>query len=167
MALGGEVAPHQPLHGVDHVVGVEGLDAELAVAQLVAATRPVVGFSLSMPLSWKADVAGILPEIELGEVRGLLRSALADTDLLQQYFRITATRALLIQRYESYEKSTSAQQGSSGVLPRARRRSGRFRRRQGDPVTLSTSDVVVQEFHRQETGKMGSGGRRGPNRRRP
>jgi ATP-dependent Lhr-like helicase len=50
-------------------------------------------------------------------VRGLLRESLDGTDLLKRYFRINATRALmLLKRYKGYEKSASEQQVSSEML---------------------------------------------------
>jgi ATP-dependent Lhr-like helicase len=86
-------------------------DANVAVA--VADS----GFSLSMPLNRKVDVAEILRGLEPEPVRAELRESLDGTGLLQRYFRINATRALLIlKRYKGYEKSASQQQVSSEML---------------------------------------------------
>ncbi|WP_458187886.1 ATP-dependent helicase [Haladaptatus sp. NG-WS-4] len=75
------------------------------------------GFTVSMPLNRKVDVASILRDVEPDEVRGDLRAALSGTDLLQRYFRINATRSLMIlKRYKGYEKSASEQQVSSEML---------------------------------------------------
>lgn len=75
------------------------------------------GFTVSMPLNRKVDVPGILADIDPDEVRGDLRAALSGTDLLQRYFRINATRSLMIlKRYKGYEKSASEQQVSSEML---------------------------------------------------
>jgi ATP-dependent helicase Lhr and Lhr-like helicase len=75
------------------------------------------GFVLSMPLNRKIDLEGILDDLDPAEVRAELRSALAGTDLLQRYFRINATRSLMIlKRYKGYEKSASEQQVSSEML---------------------------------------------------
>ncbi len=75
------------------------------------------GFTVSMPLNRKVDVAEILRDIDPDEVRPDLRSALDGTDLLQRYFRIDATRSLMIlKRYKGYEKSASEQQVSSEML---------------------------------------------------
>ncbi|WP_135852775.1 ATP-dependent helicase [Halorussus salinus] len=75
------------------------------------------GFTVSMPLNRKVDVAEILRDIDPEEVRPDLRSALDGTDLLQRYFRIDATRSLMIlKRYKGYEKSASEQQVSSEML---------------------------------------------------
>jgi ATP-dependent Lhr-like helicase len=75
------------------------------------------GFTLSMPLNRKVDVAGLLCDLDPGDARPLLRSALEDTDLLQRYFRIDATRSLMIlKRYKGHEKSASQQQVSSEML---------------------------------------------------
>ncbi|USZ72536.1 ATP-dependent helicase [Natronosalvus halobius] len=75
------------------------------------------GFVLSMPLNRKVDLEGILDDLEPEDVRPDLRSALSGTDLLQRYFRINATRSLMIlKRYKGYEKSASEQQVSSEML---------------------------------------------------
>ncbi|UPV74560.1 ATP-dependent helicase [Halorussus limi] len=75
------------------------------------------GFTVSMPLNRKVDVAEILRDIAPEDVRSDLRSALDGTDLLQRYFRINATRSLMIlKRYKGYEKSASEQQVSSEML---------------------------------------------------
>ncbi|WP_227374191.1 ATP-dependent helicase [Haladaptatus halobius] len=75
------------------------------------------GFTVSMPLNRKVDVASILRDIDPDEVRDDLRAALSGTDLLQRYFRINATRSLMIlKRYKGYEKSASEQQVSSEML---------------------------------------------------
>ena len=75
------------------------------------------GFTLSMPLNRKVDVAGLIEDIDPTEVRADLRASLADTDLLQRYFRINATRSLMIlKRYKGTEKSASQQQVSSEML---------------------------------------------------
>ena len=63
------------------------------------------------------DVAEILHDIDPGDVRPDLRSALDGTELLQRYFRINATRSLMIlKRYKGYEKSASEQQMNSEML---------------------------------------------------
>ncbi|MFB6126047.1 MAG: ATP-dependent helicase [Halolamina sp.] len=75
------------------------------------------GFTVSMPLNRKVDVAGVVESIAPGEVEDDLRAALEGTDLLQRYFRIDATRALMIlKRYKGYEKSAAEQQVSSEML---------------------------------------------------
>jgi ATP-dependent Lhr-like helicase len=75
------------------------------------------GFSLSMPLNRKVDVAGVLGGLDPQGIRAELREGLEGTDLLQRYFRINATRALLVlKRYKGYEKSASEQQVSSEML---------------------------------------------------
>ena len=75
------------------------------------------GFVLSMPLNRKVDLVGILERLDPDRVRKALRAALADTDLLKRYFRINATRSLMIlKRYKGYEKSASEQQVSSEML---------------------------------------------------
>jgi ATP-dependent Lhr-like helicase len=75
------------------------------------------GFTVSMPLNRKVDLPGILRDLDPADVRSLLREALTDTDLLQRYFRINATRSLMIlKRYKGHEKSASQQQVSSEML---------------------------------------------------
>jgi ATP-dependent helicase Lhr and Lhr-like helicase len=75
------------------------------------------GFVLSMPLNRKIDLEGVLDDLDPADVRADLRAALAGTDLLQRYFRINATRSLMIlKRYKGYEKSASEQQVSSEML---------------------------------------------------
>ncbi|WP_148414367.1 ATP-dependent helicase [Haloferax sp. KTX1] len=75
------------------------------------------GFSLSMPLNRKVDLAGVLRDLDPEEVEDDLRAALDGTDLLKRYFRINATRSLMIlKRYKGYEKSAAQQQVSSEML---------------------------------------------------
>ncbi|MXR50457.1 ATP-dependent helicase [Halovenus sp. WSH3] len=75
------------------------------------------GFTLSMPLNRKVDIAGIVEDLDPADARADLRASLDGTDLLQRYFRINATRALMIlKRYKGYEKSASEQQVSSEML---------------------------------------------------
>ncbi|SEL63010.1 ATP-dependent helicase [Haloferax larsenii] len=75
------------------------------------------GFSLSMPLNRKIDLAGILRDLDPDTVVEDLRAALGGTDLLKRYFRINATRSLMIlKRYKGYEKSAAQQQVSSEML---------------------------------------------------
>jgi ATP-dependent Lhr-like helicase len=75
------------------------------------------GFSLSLPLNRKVDLVGLLESIDPEEARQKLRASLDGTDLLQRYFRINATRALMIlKRYKGYEKSASEQQVNSEML---------------------------------------------------
>ena len=75
------------------------------------------GFVLSMPLNRKVDIEGVIDDLEPADVRADLRASLSGTDLLQRYFRINATRSLMIlKRYKGYEKSASEQQVSSEML---------------------------------------------------
>jgi len=75
------------------------------------------GFTLAMPLNRKVDVAGLLRDTEPEDVRETLRAALDGTDLLERYFRIDATRSLLVlKRYKGREKSASKQQVASEML---------------------------------------------------
>ncbi|AAV45930.1 ATP-dependent DNA helicase [Haloarcula marismortui ATCC 43049] len=75
------------------------------------------GFTLSMPLNRKVDIARIVRDLDPETAREDLRASLDGTDLLQRYFRINATRSLMIlKRYKGYEKSASEQQVSSEML---------------------------------------------------
>jgi len=75
------------------------------------------GFTLSVPLNRKVDVESLLYDIDPDAVREDLRASLDGTDLLQRYFRIDATRALLIlKRYKGTEKSAAQQQVSAEML---------------------------------------------------
>ena len=75
------------------------------------------GFTVSMPLNRKVDVADVIESIEPSAALPDLRAALDGTDLLKRYFRIDATRALMIlKRYKGYEKSAAEQQVSSEML---------------------------------------------------
>ncbi|WP_435358701.1 ATP-dependent helicase [Haloarchaeobius sp. DFWS5] len=75
------------------------------------------GFALSMPLNRKVNVVGLVESLEPGDVRDLLRASLDETELLQRYFRINATRSLMIlKNYKGYEKSAKQQQVSSEML---------------------------------------------------
>ena len=75
------------------------------------------GFTLSMPLNRKVDIERVVRDIGPTEVRADLRASLDGTDLLQRYFRINATRSLMIlKRYKGYEKSASEQQVSAEML---------------------------------------------------
>jgi ATP-dependent Lhr-like helicase len=75
------------------------------------------GFTLLMPLNRKVDVEGIVADLDPTTVRADLRASLDGTDLLQRYFRINATRALMIlKRYKGYEKSASEQQVNAEML---------------------------------------------------
>ena len=75
------------------------------------------GFSLSMPLNRKVNLTGLLRDISPENVRADLRASLDGTDLLKRYFRINATRSLMIlKRYKGYEKSASEQQFNSEML---------------------------------------------------
>ncbi|CCQ35985.1 ATP-dependent DNA helicase [Natronomonas moolapensis 8.8.11] len=75
------------------------------------------GFTLSMPLNRKIDIESVLRDIDPDGGRGDLRASLSGTDLLKRYFRINATRSLMIlKRYKGHEKSASQQQVSSEML---------------------------------------------------
>jgi ATP-dependent Lhr-like helicase len=75
------------------------------------------GFALTLPLNRKVDVTEILRTLDPETVREDLREAVSGTDLHQRYFRIDATRALMVlKRYKGYEKSAAEQQLSAEML---------------------------------------------------
>jgi len=75
------------------------------------------GFVLSMPLNRRVDAAGLLRGLDPDDARADLRAALRGTDLRQRYFRIDATRSLMIlKRYKGHEKSAARQQVESETL---------------------------------------------------
>ncbi len=75
------------------------------------------GFSLSLPLNRKVDIARVVRKLDPDTLREDLRSAIAGTDLLKRYFRIDAARSLMIlKRYKGYEKSAAEQQVSAEML---------------------------------------------------
>ncbi|MGQ3410950.1 ATP-dependent helicase [Natrinema sp. LN54] len=100
--------------------GLSRLFAYRCAQEATANVRVAVadnGFVLSMPLNRKVDIEGIIADLAAEDVRDDLRASLSGTDLLQRYFRINATRALMIlKRYKGYEKSAAEQQVSSEML---------------------------------------------------
>jgi ATP-dependent Lhr-like helicase len=100
--------------GLSRLVALRCANRSNANVQIAVADN---GFSLSMPLNRKVDVSGVLRDLDPDAVRSDLRSALQGTDLRKRYFRINATRALMIlKRYKGYEKSAAEQQVSAEML---------------------------------------------------
>jgi len=100
--------------GFSRVLASRIAQAATANVQVAVADN---GFTLSMPLNRRVDVEGIVEDIEPEAVRADLRASLEGTDLLERYFRINATRALMIlKRYKGYEKSASEQQFNADML---------------------------------------------------
>ncbi|EMA02016.1 ATP dependent helicase, Lhr family [Haloarcula vallismortis] len=92
-----------------HIARAASANVQVAVADN--------GFTLSMPLNRKVDIARVVDDLDPETAREDLRASLDGTDLLQRYFRINATRSLMIlKRYKGYEKSASEQQVSSEML---------------------------------------------------
>ena len=92
-----------------HIAQAASANVQVAVADN--------GFTLSMPLNRKVDISRIVRDLDPETAREDLRASLDGTDLLQRYFRINATRSLMIlKRYKGYEKSASEQQVSSEML---------------------------------------------------
>ena len=101
----------------------DGLSRLLAAKCANEATTSVTvavadnGFVLSMPLNRRIDVPGLLRGLDPDGARADLRAALRGTDLRKRYFRIDATRALMIlKRYKGTEKSAARQQVESETL---------------------------------------------------
>jgi ATP-dependent Lhr-like helicase len=95
------------------------LAAECASESNASVTVAVAdnGFVLSMPLNRRVDAAGLLRRLDPDDARADLRAALRGTDLRQRYFRIDATRSLMIlKRYKGTEKSAARQQVESETL---------------------------------------------------
>jgi ATP-dependent Lhr-like helicase len=100
--------------GFSRLLAGEIADAANANVQVAVADN---GFTLSLPLNRKVDVQTLITSLDPDGVRPVLRASLRETDLLKRYFRINATRALMIlKRYKGYEKSASEQQVSSEML---------------------------------------------------
>ena len=92
-----------------HIAQAASANVQVAVADN--------GFTLSMPLNRKVDISRIVRDLDPETAREDLRASLDGTDLLQRYFRINATRSLMIlKRYKGTEKSASQQQVSSEML---------------------------------------------------
>ncbi|MFB6146933.1 MAG: ATP-dependent helicase [Halobacteriaceae archaeon] len=100
--------------GLARLLAAKCADRTTAGVQVSVADN---GFTLSMPLNRRVDLAGLLADSDPDGVRAALRDALADTELLQRYFRRNAVRSLLVlPRYRGHEKSASRQQVDSEML---------------------------------------------------
>ena len=75
------------------------------------------GFALSMPMNRKIDVYDVIDSVTPENAREVLREALSGSELLKRYFRIDATRSLMIlKNYKGREKSAKRQQVNSDML---------------------------------------------------
>lgn len=75
------------------------------------------GFTLSVPKTKNPNMKGIIEELDADNVRTQLRKSLHKTDLLKRYFRINATRSLMILRnYKGRTKSAKQQQVTSEMM---------------------------------------------------
>ena len=75
------------------------------------------GFALSVPSNRKMDVYDIMESVRPENAEDILREALNGSELLKRYFRINATRSLMILRnYKGNSKSAARQQVSSDML---------------------------------------------------
>jgi len=92
-----------------HVAQQTNANVQLAVADN--------GFTLTLPLNRKVNLQRVIEGIDPSEIRGDLRASLDGSDLLKRYFRINATRSLMIlKRYKGHEKTAAQQQVSSEML---------------------------------------------------
>lgn len=75
------------------------------------------GFALTVPLRVEIDIENALTEITPRSLRERLRDTLQNTDFIKRYFRINATRSLMVLRnYKGHEKSAKQQQMASEML---------------------------------------------------
>ncbi|MFW5983648.1 MAG: ATP-dependent helicase, partial [Halobacteria archaeon] len=75
------------------------------------------GFALSLPSNRKIDVYEVIDNVRPDNADDILREALSGSELLKRYFRINATRSLMILRnYKGRSKSAARQQVSSDML---------------------------------------------------
>jgi len=75
------------------------------------------GFALSLPANRKIDVYDVIDNVRPDNAEDILREALRGSELLKRYFRINATRSLMILRnYKGRSKSAARQQVSSDML---------------------------------------------------
>jgi len=75
------------------------------------------GFALSTPANRKVDVYDVIDSLRPEDAREVLRDALRGSELLKRYFRINATRSLMILRnYKGHSKSAASQQVSSDMM---------------------------------------------------
>ncbi|MFB6302874.1 MAG: ATP-dependent helicase [Haloferacaceae archaeon] len=118
-----EYRRHYHVHSVYGRAFNDGLSRLVAYRCAQRATANVTvavadnGFTVSMPLDRKVDVAGVVGGVDPAGVRADLRAALDGTDLLDRYFRINAARSLMIlKRYKGHEKSAAQQQVASDML---------------------------------------------------
>lgn len=75
------------------------------------------GFAVKVLGSLSLDIESALKSIDPSEVRSIIRSSLDGTDFLARYFRINATRSLMILRnYKGRNKSAKQQQVRSHML---------------------------------------------------
>ena len=94
------------------------------------------GLTLSMPLNYKVDIVRAIQSLATSDVRAALREAIAGTDIEKRYFRINATRSLLIlSTYKGVDKSPKEQQVSSEMFLEFARELEAF--------------VVLEETHRE------------------
>lgn len=75
------------------------------------------GFALRMNQSGQVDIQEAIDTIHTDEIRQMLKASLDGTDFLKRYFRINATRSLMILRnYKGNTKSAKQQQVTSEML---------------------------------------------------
>lgn len=100
--------------GLARLVGMVCADRTGAEVRVAVADT---GFVLSMPLNRRIDLGGVLSYLASQDTRAALRRALEDSDLLERYFRITATRCFMIlKQYKGTRKSPQRRQVATDML---------------------------------------------------
>ena len=105
------------------------------------------GFALVFPRG--VEPQGLLGELDPDGLRGTLRSALANTELLKRRFRHVAARGLMILRnYKGHEIRVSRQQASAETLLKAVSDIGGF------PLLRETYREIIEDFMDVETAEL-------------
>lgn len=75
------------------------------------------GFAVKVPKTHELDISDAIHDIAVEDAEEILRDSLDGTDFLKRYFRINATRSLMILRnYKGNHKSAKQQQVTSEML---------------------------------------------------
>ncbi len=105
------------------------------------------GFALVFPRGVRPQ--GLLSELDPDDLRGVLRSALANTELLKRRFRHVAARGLMILRnYKGHEIRVSRQQASAETILRA------VWDIEGFPLLRETFREIMEDFMDVETAEL-------------
>lgn len=75
------------------------------------------GFSLETPVKSNLDISSAIKNINVDDIRNILKKSLEGTDFIKRYFRINSTRSLMIlTNYKGSHKSAKQQQVKSEML---------------------------------------------------